>query len=213
MDRAYETDKMVADLEGLITTFGTTVNVLVGHSMGSALCMYVAQRGFCARPAAIFLLGTAASLQSNPARHLLRCCDCLLECLRPLLSKAATKSLYHPSVDLLVAEKARVVSLQNPWYVIRAIALHLKWPDAEVQRGVRCPAVIIQGTADQVTPLAFCRPLLSTLRSVELVEVACAGHNVMLEAPEAVADNIIRFLAAIPGSASTRPTRRRPREI
>jgi pimeloyl-ACP methyl ester carboxylesterase len=58
---------------------------------------------------------------------------------------------------------------------------------------IHCPAVVIAGAEDRMTPPKLGRALAEALPTGEFVEIAGAGHMLMAEAPEAVADALVRI--------------------
>ncbi len=62
---------------------------------------------------------------------------------------------------------------------------------------VRCPALVLYGSEDRLTPPRYVRALQEGLPAARLEEVPGAGHMLPLERPEAVGEAISRFLAAL----------------
>ena len=59
---------------------------------------------------------------------------------------------------------------------------------------IRCPALVICGTADRLTPPKYSVYLRDHIPGAELVLVDAAGHMVMLEKPEVVSRAISKFI-------------------
>jgi pimeloyl-ACP methyl ester carboxylesterase len=62
---------------------------------------------------------------------------------------------------------------------------------------VRCPTLVIGGTADRLTPPKYSVYLRDHIPGAELVLVDAAGHMVMLEKPEIVNKAISTFIASL----------------
>ena len=62
---------------------------------------------------------------------------------------------------------------------------------------IRCPTLIICGTADVLTPPKYSIYLRDHIPEAELVLVDGAGHMVMLEKPEVVARAVAEFVASL----------------
>jgi pimeloyl-ACP methyl ester carboxylesterase len=62
---------------------------------------------------------------------------------------------------------------------------------------IKLPALVICGEADQLTPMKYSEYLLDQLLQARLVRVPDAGHMVMLEQPERVAETAAEFAAGI----------------
>ncbi len=64
-------------------------------------------------------------------------------------------------------------------------------PDA-AQR-VRCPALVVLGANDQMTPPKIGRALAEKIAGSRTVTIPGSGHMMMAEAPDAVLDALIDF--------------------
>jgi len=58
---------------------------------------------------------------------------------------------------------------------------------------VRCPALLIVGERDQMTPPKNARALAETLTDERVVRIPDCGHSLMVEAPDAVLDALREF--------------------
>jgi pimeloyl-ACP methyl ester carboxylesterase len=65
---------------------------------------------------------------------------------------------------------------------------------------IRCPALVICGTDDKLTPLRFSQILSSQIPGAALQTVEGAGHMLVLEQPGRLAKLISVFMASIPYS-------------
>jgi pimeloyl-ACP methyl ester carboxylesterase len=61
---------------------------------------------------------------------------------------------------------------------------------------VRCPALVIIGQRDQMTLPKNARALITALTDKQVVTIPDCGHSLMTEAPDAVLDELRRFLIA-----------------
>ena len=69
-------------------------------------------------------------------------------------------------------------------------------PDSTPDLGrIRCPALVIVGEEDTVTPPADAELLARTIPGTELVALPRAGHLSNLEAPEDFSGALTRFLS------------------
>jgi pimeloyl-ACP methyl ester carboxylesterase len=59
---------------------------------------------------------------------------------------------------------------------------------------VRCPVLLVWGTADRILPLAGARALQESLLDARLVELRGAGHCPMFEQPAAVNRAVLAFV-------------------
>lgn len=60
---------------------------------------------------------------------------------------------------------------------------------------VKCPALFLIGQHDQMTPPRASAALVQAIAGARTVKVASSGHSLMAEAPDAVLDALIEFLA------------------
>jgi pimeloyl-ACP methyl ester carboxylesterase len=83
----------------------------------------------------------------------------------------------------------------------QALSLDLAACDAytagpEHAAAVRCPALVVIGALDRMTPPKAGRQLAGLIPGAGTAEIAGAGHMMMLEAPDATLDALRAFLAA-----------------
>jgi pimeloyl-ACP methyl ester carboxylesterase len=62
---------------------------------------------------------------------------------------------------------------------------------------IAVPALVVVGALDELTPPRYARTLQERIPDAKLVEVADAGHNVMLERPQQVTRAIAAFLEGL----------------
>lgn len=67
----------------------------------------------------------------------------------------------------------------------------------EAAAAVACPALLILGRRDQMTPARNAEPLIEALRDVSSVTIPDAGHMMMVEDPNRVIDETLAFLATV----------------
>ncbi len=82
----------------------------------------------------------------------------------------------------------------------REASARLLWPmgDTRIARRLHriiCPTLIIWGADDRVIPRSYAKKFAEAISGpTELVEIANAGHLVDLDQPEALAEEVLRFL-------------------
>jgi pimeloyl-ACP methyl ester carboxylesterase len=167
--------------------------VLVGHSMGSAIVLdmaihhpeYVVGLG---------LLGAGARLRVLP----------------DLMSYVADQTTYYKATDLLVAcsfsanapthliELASKRLLETRPSVLYSDLVACDRFDVMEQLGkVKQPTLVMCGEDDQLTPLRYAQYLVSSIPDARLSVIPGAGHMVMLEKPDLVADSLHSFLQEV----------------
>jgi 3-oxoadipate enol-lactonase len=59
---------------------------------------------------------------------------------------------------------------------------------------IRCPTLVIAGEHDALKPVRFSREIAEGIENAELVVIKDAGHAVVIEKPDAVNSELLRFL-------------------
>ncbi|MBX9589971.1 MAG: alpha/beta hydrolase [Hyphomonadaceae bacterium] len=171
---------------------------LVGHSMGGAIAIEAAA-AFPDRISRMALLGTALAMPVN---------DVLLTAAREAPETAhrmitawalgpRAKVGGNPAPGLWMSGGSMALLGRNrPGVLYTAFAACNRWqsgPDAA--RRVRCPALVIMGSSDSMTPPKIGRTLAEAIPGSRTVTIPNSGHMMMAEAPDAVLDALIDFFA------------------
>jgi pimeloyl-ACP methyl ester carboxylesterase len=174
-----------------LDSLGLDRAVLVGHSMGGAIALGFAL-SYPNRLAGLILVGTGARLRVAPA------------ILTGILSDfEATVDLvcdyaYGPSASEQLKRLGRRRLLETSPEVLHGDYAACDAFDVMERLGeVQCPALVIGGTADRLTPPKYSIYLRDHIPGAELVLVDAAGHMVMLEKPEVVARAVSKFIASL----------------
>ncbi len=188
---------MAAWLEAMIRAAGAGAPVLIGHSMGSLIALEAAAR-LGPRAAGLVLLGTGTRMPVHP----------------DLLAAAAAGE--NKAIDLILswafADRGNVGGHPAPglWMkggarrlfergLASALGIDLKacddYKDAERAAGrVACPAVVLSGAKDRMTPPKQGRDLAERISGAAHRTLAGVGHMPMIEDPVAVTAAIDDFL-------------------
>lgn len=164
---------------------------LVGHSMGGAIAQEFALR-YPGRLAGIVLVGTGARLRVAP--QILTGILTDFQGTTGLMAQWTHGEHVDPNLLRLYTRRLREVDPQ---------VIHDDFAacDAFDRRGdvgrIATPALILCGSADQMTPVKFSHYLHEQIAGSQLVVVPGAGHMVMLEQPAAVAGEVAGFLAGL----------------
>jgi pimeloyl-ACP methyl ester carboxylesterase len=149
--------------------------VLVGHSMGGAIALEFALR-YPGRLAGLILVSTGARLPIAP--EILHGVVNDFPGTVSLLADRAHGDLVDPNLDRIYRRRLREVA---------PAILHADFVacDAFDRRAdlaaIACPALVICGAADRMTPVEHSRFLADQIPGAELLIVPAAGHMVMLE--------------------------------
>lgn len=164
--------------------------MLVGHSMGGAIALSLAQ----AYPNLVTSLGLIAS------GAYLGVPEDLLESLSspvtyPVALRLLQQRAFHPHTPAALVEKAI-----SPLRAVRSSALYADWRACanfdlrpEVAE-IKCPTWVAVGVDDRITPLPYAHFLATQLPSARLQVVPNAGHMVIVEQPELLAQGLSEFL-------------------
>lgn len=168
--------------------------VIVGHSMGSAIALNLAL-DHPGRVLGLGLVGAGARLRVAPA----------------LLEQASNPSTYLNAVNTVISwsfspqSGARLTELAaRRMAETRASVLYgdfLACDEFDVRDRlpeIRQPTLVLCGTDDQMTPLRHAQFLANAIPNAVLKLIPDAGHMVMLEQPQTVAQALSEFVSAIP---------------
>ena len=165
----------------------------VGHSMGGAIVLTLALT-YPQKVRALGLVATGARLPVNPA--LLD--NTAHEATFPLAVEAIMKWAFSKQTPPRLRELATERMLEVRHTVVHNdFAACNRFDVTEHLGEIEAPALIIHGTADKMTPFRYAEFLADRLPQATLVTVPDAGHMVMLEQPEAVADALREFAVGV----------------
>jgi pimeloyl-ACP methyl ester carboxylesterase len=181
-------------LPSVLSELGVERAKLVGHSMGALICLEAARR----HPTivdGVALLGVAPAMPVHPA---------LLEAAeanRPLAAELVTSWGHGPAGHLggnqapggwlmghalKLLEKAPAGVLHND---LAACNAYQGGEDAAA--AIQCPALIVAGDQDRMTPAKQAAKLASAMPEADLVTIKGSGHLMMVEKPDATLDALI----------------------
>jgi pimeloyl-ACP methyl ester carboxylesterase len=172
---------------------------LVGHSMGGYIALEI-MRQAAPRVAKLALLNTAARAdtpeQTERRRGLIGLAEGgrfgeVMDLLFPLL--------VHPSKrnDRELLERAREMSEDTGAEAfVRQQKAIISRPDSVPSLGaIRCPALVLVGDSDQLTPPPRAEEIAAAIQGSRLVIVPECGHMSALEQPGAVSGALMQWLA------------------
>jgi pimeloyl-ACP methyl ester carboxylesterase len=193
-DAGYRLADMADDMRGMIAALGLERYVLVGHSMGGKLAQYLAAD----RPAGLSGLVLVAPSPPLPLPLATAQRDAMTHAYDDAASIDATLDRVLTAGPLPPALRSQVVedSLRG------APAAKRAWPHGAMAeditdraRRIDVPVTVVSGELDRVDPpAALLTHLLPFIPHAVLETVAGRGHLLPLEAPQAVAHAIRRFV-------------------
>lgn len=184
---------------GALDAAGVKEAALVGHSMGSLVALECAAR-HPLRVSRIALVGTAVPMRvSEELLTATRDDEPLAQDMVNIWSHAAYA--HYPSNPgpgfWVMGENLRLMQRQP------AGAMHVDFTACNAYgnglaaaAAVACPALLLLGRRDVMTPPRAARELARALKESKIVEIAGSGHALMAEKPDEVLDALREFLPA-----------------
>jgi pimeloyl-ACP methyl ester carboxylesterase len=109
----------------------------------------------------------------------------------------------------VMGENLRLMQRQQPGVMhVDFAACNAYAAGLERASQVRCPALLVLGKRDVMTPARSGRELAKAIKGARVVEVAGSGHALMAEKPDDVLDALLEFLEPAAGLTSYFPDTR-----
>ncbi|MBU1743341.1 MAG: alpha/beta hydrolase [Proteobacteria bacterium] len=182
----------VAWVKKFLEGFGIEKPVLIGHSLGAAICLVFAIRHGDAA-SAVVAVGGGSRMPVNPI---------ILEGLKQdpaaIIGLAAKFSIAKENRERLSGFITENLSRANPETIYGDFFACSRLDIAEAVAGIRIPALILCGAEDKMTPPALSEYLRDHIPGAGLALIPGAGHFVMLENPEAFNAALADFVNALP---------------
>jgi pimeloyl-ACP methyl ester carboxylesterase len=169
--------------------------VIVGHSMGGAIAMTLALD--FDRATGAVLVGTGARLRVAPA--ILGGISSNFEQSVKLITRFAWSQGAYPK---LIELGKRALLDTGPDVLLGDLTACDRFDVMERLGEIRVPTLVISSSADQLTPVKYGRFLAEHVPDARLVVIENAGHMMMLEQPNRVAEAVQKFLKENPSLGS-----------
>ena len=182
----------------LLDAAGASRAALVGHSMGSLIAVECAAR-HPSRVSAIALVGTAFPMKvSDELLTATRDDEPLAQDMVNIWSHSAYA--HYPSNPgpgfWVMGENLRLMQRQKPGVMHTDFKACNDYANGlTAAAAVACPALLVTGRRDIMTPPRAARDLGGALKNARTVEIAGSGHALMSEKPDEVLDALRSFLA------------------
>jgi pimeloyl-ACP methyl ester carboxylesterase len=172
---------------------------LVGHSMGTFVALELAS-GYPSLTLSITLCGTATGMPVHP--DLLAAADNDLAAAAALMASWGHDKRAHvgvnPTPGLWMLGGCRaLVENSTPGVLATDFRACMSYANAaSAAAAVACPATVVIGLGDKMTPASSGRALAAALPAAHVVALAGTGHMMMTENPHAVRRAIIAAATA-----------------
>lgn len=201
-DRAPDLDDAARDVLALLDRLELQQVVLGGCSLGGYLTMAVL-RAAPERVGGLVLIDTKAEADTDEAREkrLTVARRAETEGIRGWLARGTLPGVLgettrHDRPDV-VAGATELIEAQSPAGVAWAQRAMAGRPDSlETLRHADVPALVLVGEQDTLTPPDAAQRMVDVLPDATLEVVPGAGHLTPLEAPQTVAEIVVRWLAS-----------------
>jgi len=176
----------------VLDRLGIVKPVLIGHSLGAAICLTFAIR-YGDAAAAVVPVGGGLRMPVNPL---------ILEGLRndagAVIALAAKLSVAKPNRERLSGLLAESLSRVDPEIIHGDFSACDGLDIAEAVAGIRIPALVICGADDKMTPPSLSQCIRDGIPGARLALIEGAGHFAMLENPAAFNTLLADFVNSLP---------------
>ena len=183
-------------LDAFLQAAGIATAALAGHSMGALIALEAAAR-FPARVRAMALLGAAPCMPVHP--DLLAAAAANEHLAYDLVTSWGHGATGHVGGNLapglwLMGGGERLLERTAPGVLHADLAACNAYDGTQAAARVACPALLVIGVADRMTPAKGGRKLAGAITGARAVEIAGCGHMMMLEKPDETLDALRTML-------------------
>ena len=199
-DRPFELDDLVADLERLRARAGYERAHVIGHSLGGMVAPSYARR-YPDRVMSVGLLSTVAGRSEEERTRTRAVMDAMARegvgpALDILVRRWFTDEFIatHPEI---VEHRKRQVREIDPKIYVNAFGIYADTEMLPWLHEVTAPALVLTGDQDLGCSPRHNKIMAARMPNARLVILENLRHSILLEAPDRVAQAILRFLAGL----------------
>ena len=190
-------EKIAGWIIAVLDAAGVSKATLIGHSMGSLIAIECAAR-YPDRIAKIALVGTAFPMKvSDELLNATRDDEPLAQDMVNIWSHSAYAQYPgNPGPGFwAMGGNLRLMQRQKPGVMHTDFAACNAYANGiDAAKQVRCPALLIMGKRDLMTPPRAAKEIMGALADKRSVEIAGAGHALMAEKPDEVLEALRSFV-------------------
>lgn len=199
----YRNEELAKDFAAIVEQFtdSTIPTILVGHSYGPTIILNYLRTNPLCNLRGVVLIGTSIRNphlpHSDGGHPIMKLPLFILRFLQKTMTDEFVKMAVHADHTEL-REEMQKSNNQNDMSVAKNYHRNMNWATVQDIDTIReIPTLIIHGKDDGIIPLACAQHLVDQLPKSTLVVVDQSSHLVMLEQPEKVGEEILRFLKAV----------------
>jgi pimeloyl-ACP methyl ester carboxylesterase len=182
----------VAWVKRILEMLGIAKPVLIGHSLGAAICLsFAIHYGDAA--AAVVPVSGGVRMPVNPAIF-----EGLKQDPAAIIGLIARFSIAKENRERLSGLIKENLARVNPEIIHGDFTACDKLDIMEAVAGIRMPALVVCGAEDKMTPPALSQYLGENIPEARLALIPGAGHFVMLENPEVFNAALTDFVNSLP---------------
>jgi len=198
--RQYSIDTWADEIAGLIDQLKLDAAVIVGHSMGTVIVQKFAAK-YPQKTKAIILAGALVELGPPGKEAFAKRAESvekegMIGVADAVLGGALSAGTRERNLALTGMVREMLLANDPSCYAGHCRALMNGSAKAD-QAQIKCPALLVVGDQDPVTPLALQRQIAAAIANSRIRIVPNTAHLTMLETPEAFNAIVLEFLAGV----------------
>lgn len=187
----YSFKALQQDIQTLFNRYATEENYIIGHSYGGAFATQLTLDNQT-RINGLILVTPVPLAPYSAIPYFLFIPPFVLEIMRPLIERQFKKLAFdsHTNKKIIRTE----LRSPNPMYVLKALTLGMKSIPRRDISNLKTPTLVITVKNDGLVPRSDVEAYYNQLPNVEFIDIANAGHMVIVEQPQALNREIECFV-------------------